>query len=192
MPRNLLSATTFAIFLASLALIPSVVDARSSGNDLAIAPCNSLQAPLTFGSGSTAHVTCIPLCSSTSCAPGFYCDSGTGLCTPGGQSSSGGVSVPGGINPFYLKGYAGGVIYLINIALVPVLIAIAFFYFIIGIYKYFFLGANNDVARAEGRQFVLWSVVGFVAIFSLWGLVALATNTFSIAPGGAAPPYPTL
>ncbi len=91
-----------------------------------------------------------------------------------------------------LQKYGGDILYIINVLLVPALIAIAFITFLWGVYKYFILGAASDTERQTGRQFVLWGIIGFVVILSLWGLVAIVNATFWLVPGGGAPPYPKL
>lgn len=97
-----------------------------------------------------------------------------------------------GINLSYVMLYSNSFIYFINAVLVPVLFAIAFLYFVYGVYKYFILGAENDKERETGRDFVLWSLVGFAVILSVWGLVNVLVNTFNIPTGGVPPRYPTL
>ncbi len=97
-----------------------------------------------------------------------------------------------GINTYYLQGYSKSFINIINGLIAPVLLAVAFIFFLYGVYKYFFLGATNETERANGRQFVLWSIIGFVVIFSIWGLVGLLGSTLGLSSGGYAPPYPTL
>ncbi len=56
-------------------------------------------------------------------------------------------------------------------AIVPFLYALAFFAFLFGVFRYFF--NENSEKRQEGKNFVLWSLVGFFVIFSVWGLVRL-------------------
>ncbi len=96
-----------------------------------------------------------------------------------------------GINTSYITPYSQGIIGVINNILVPVLMAIAFIVFLWGVYKYFILGAADEKSRADGRQFTLWGIIGFVVILSLWGLVNLLMGTFGLSPGVAAPPPPT-
>ena len=98
----------------------------------------------------------------------------------------------GSINTFYLQGYANSIVGIINGLLVPVLMAVAFIVFLWGVYSYFILGSDNEEKRITGRQFVLWSIIGFAIIFSVWGLVGIVGSTFGLAPGGMAPGYPTL
>lgn len=97
-----------------------------------------------------------------------------------------------GINLAAITPYSNGIINLINQVIVPVLFAIAFLYFIYGVYKYFILGADNDAERETGRQFVLWAIIGFAVILSVWGLVSVVRATFNLQDAGSAPRYPTL
>lgn len=97
-----------------------------------------------------------------------------------------------GINTSAITPYSDGIINVINGILVPVLIAVAFLMFLYGVYKYFILGAADPKSREEGRDFILWGIIGFVVILSVWGLVAIVGDTFGLTAGGGAPSYPTL
>jgi hypothetical protein len=119
----------------------------------------------------------------------------SGICIPNSQRpvSKGSVTrTPKGIDLIYLEGYYDDITYVINDLLVPVLLAIAFIVFLYGVYKYFILGADNDTELETGRKFALYGIIGFVIIVSLWGIVWIVIDTFSLAPGGGAPPTPTL
>ena len=98
----------------------------------------------------------------------------------------------GGLNVNALVPYKNSILSIINGIIVPVLFAIAFLYFVYGVYKYFILGATEEAAKGEGRQFALWSLVGFAVILSVWGLVNVVTSTFNLSGVGAPPSYPTL
>jgi hypothetical protein len=100
------------------------------------------------------------------------------------------ASAQSGINTNAIKLYSNGIIDVINGIALPVLIAIAFIVFLWGVYKYFILGAANESEKGEGRTWVMWGVVGFVVIFSIWGLVNIVINTFGLQTGGntIAPP----
>lgn len=87
-----------------------------------------------------------------------------------------------GVNLNVIKPYSDAIIALINSFIVPVLFAIAFLTFLWGVYKYFILGAAEEKSREDGRQFILWGLIGFVVILSVWGLVGLVANTFMLAP----------
>ncbi len=77
----------------------------------------------------------------------------------GSQSSSG------------LTGIFNYIVSIINGILVPLVFAIAFIVFIFKIYQYFIAGGGSDEKVSEGKKFLLWSLVGFFLMFSIWGLV---------------------
>ena len=67
----------------------------------------------------------------------------------------------------------GNALGFINAVLVPFIFAIAFIAFLWGVFQYFIAGAAKEENRETGRQFVMWSVIGFAVMFSLWGIVNL-------------------
>lgn len=97
------------------------------------------------------------------------------------------------INPTWLAYYWDLIVGTINYVLVPILMAVAFIVFLFGVYRYFIQGADDETARATGRKYVLWGIIGFVVITSVWGLVNIVKDT--IVPSSAKsthPNYPTL
>ena len=97
-----------------------------------------------------------------------------------------------GINTSVLQGYSTTIITVINTILVPLVFAIAFIVFIYGVYKYFILGATEEGAKGEGRQWVLWGIIGFVVILSVWGLVNVVASVFNFNSVTVAPNVPKL
>lgn len=63
----------------------------------------------------------------------------------------------------------GRIVPIVDAAIVPLVYAIAFVFFLIGAVKFFF--SYNETERKQGRDFVLWSVIAFAVMFSVWGLV---------------------
>jgi len=84
-----------------------------------------------------------------------------------------------------------GFIGLLNTVVVPTIFALAFLVFIWGVIKYFFLnptGVSSFGERGgyeEGKQFILWGIVGMVVLLSVWGFVNLMLSTLGIAPPAA-------
>lgn len=99
------------------------------------------------------------------------------------------ASAQTGIDTTKITPYTNGIITLINNVLVPLLFAIALITFVWGVYKYFILGAAEEKSRADGRQFVMWGIIGFVVILSLWALVTVVKDTFNLT--GTTPTPPT-
>lgn len=75
-----------------------------------------------------------------------------------------------------------GIIGVMNTVIIPLIFALAFVVFIWGVVKYFFLYGGEDTKRAEGRQFILWGIIGMVVLFSVWGFVNILLSTFGITP----------
>ena len=63
--------------------------------------------------------------------------------------------------------------------IVPVLVTIAVFIVIWGIFQ-FVLNAGDEEKRKEGRSKILWGVVGIFLMFSVWGLISILLNTFAL------------
>ncbi|MEI7709114.1 MAG: hypothetical protein WCI76_00160 [bacterium] len=63
-------------------------------------------------------------------------------------------------------------------SLVPLLMIFGFLYFIWGVISYVIAG--DEEAKTAGRDRIIYGVIGFTAIVTLWGLVAILANTFNI------------
>lgn len=83
------------------------------------------------------------------------------------------------------------VINTINNVIVPVLFAIAFIVFLWGAFSTFILGANSGEAKENGKNLMLWGLIGFFVMVSIWGLVNILTGTISFGnnsgPTGGTP-----
>ena len=75
-----------------------------------------------------------------------------------------------------------GIIGAINTVVIPVILALAFAFFVFGVVNYFFIHGTDEKGREEGRSFILWGLLGMVVLFSVWGLVNLLLSTLGIAP----------
>ncbi|MBU6490758.1 hypothetical protein KGQ25_01130 [Patescibacteria group bacterium] len=76
------------------------------------------------------------------------------------------------------------IINLINNIIVPVLFAVAFIVFLWGAFTTFILGANSDDVKEKGKNLMLWGLVGFFVMVSIWGLVNILTGTVSLNNSG--------
>ncbi len=82
------------------------------------------------------------------------------------------------------------VVYLINVYIVPLVFALAFIVFIFGVFRYFVAGAANEEKRQEGVKFVMYGLIGFVLMLSVWGLVNLLLRSTGFG-GQSQPDLPT-
>lgn len=85
----------------------------------------------------------------------------------------------------YIAHLGGSVIGVINGILVPVLFAICFIIFLYGVAKAYIFSGGEE--RAEGHRLILWGLIGFAVMLSVWGLVNIVTNTFGLDRTGAPP-----
>jgi hypothetical protein len=75
------------------------------------------------------------------------------------------------------------IINIINTIVVPLIAALAFFVFVYGVVKYFFLNNEGDEKKMkEGKEFIFWGILGLVVLFSVWGFVNLLLSTLGISP----------
>jgi len=61
---------------------------------------------------------------------------------------------------------------------VPLLIGLAVVVFIYGVIVLMF--SQGGEKKEEGKQYMLWGLVGIFVMVSVWGLVAVLTNTFGL------------
>lgn len=62
-------------------------------------------------------------------------------------------------------------------AVIPLIFALAFVVFILGVSRYVWSGGSED-KRKEGALFMTYGIIGLFAMFSVWGLVGLFTTFF--------------
>lgn len=72
--------------------------------------------------------------------------------------------------------FLGDISDFINNILIPLLFAVALLFFLYGVFNYFIVGKNLEEKKVEGRQYMVWSVIGFVVMVSIFGIVNLIAN----------------
>lgn len=54
---------------------------------------------------------------------------------------------------------------------------------IYGVFVYF-VNADNESKREQIKGFLLWAIIGLFVLASLWGILAVLSNTFGWGPAG--------
>lgn len=108
--------------------------------------------------------------------------------------SVGFISSSGGFGTFFgggqnINGVAGTILYIINSILVPMLFAISFIVFLYGIANAYIFSHGEPGEVEKGHKLILYGIIGFFVMVSLWGLVNVVANTFGLT-GAGAPPLP--
>ncbi len=86
--------------------------------------------------------------------------------------------MPGKVPPVLDK-FLGSVVKEIVNPIILLLAAGAFVVFIWGVFQ-FIREAGDEGKRAEGKQAILWGLIGLVVIFGAYGIINVALDTFSI------------
>lgn len=73
-------------------------------------------------------------------------------------------------------------------SVVPLIFAIAFIVFIWYVFTHFIAGAADEEKLSKGRMFVLWAIIGFFVMFSIWGLVNIAVSSVGLDNKSLPPP----
>jgi len=85
----------------------------------------------------------------------------------------------------------GDLVKRVNRVILNPLILFMFFlalaYFIYGVFQ-FLANADNEDARATGKQHMLWGVIGMFIMMSVFGIMQILLNTLGATlPGGLTP-----
>lgn len=75
---------------------------------------------------------------------------------------------------------AGGIYTFINTVLVPLVFAAAFLVFIWGVLQYVIAGGHDEEKREQGKSLMLWGIIGFFVMASVWGLVNILRGSFTL------------
>jgi len=64
--------------------------------------------------------------------------------------------------------------------IIPFLFALATVAFIWGVIQYY-LNPDNEEKRKKGKSFIIGGLIALFVMLSVWGLVAILTNTFGLS-----------
>lgn len=82
---------------------------------------------------------------------------------------------------------------IIGSYVVPIIFALAFVWFLVGVFQYV-KSAGNEDARKTGKDHMMWGIVGLFVMGAVWGLVNVLSETVGIDTGGSGrdiiPPLP--
>lgn len=79
----------------------------------------------------------------------------------------------------YFTNFISQLLAFVNAA-IPFVFALAFLVFIWGMFKAFILGGSDPEKQTEGKQLMLYAIVGFAIMAALWGVVNLVISVFGI------------
>jgi len=89
-----------------------------------------------------------------------------------------------------LKTLGKQIVGILQDTVIPIIMALAVVYFLIGVFKYI-MAAGDDAAKSAGRSMMIYGVIALFVMTAVWGLVWILLNTFGVA-GIQPPPLPVL
>lgn len=75
-----------------------------------------------------------------------------------------------------LKSFTADMVNFVNYTIAPLFYILAFLVFTIGMVRFFFLEQGEE-GREKGKQLMLWGIIGFVVMSSVWGIVNLLLSS---------------
>jgi hypothetical protein len=75
-----------------------------------------------------------------------------------------------------------GAVGFINTILIPAVLALAFLFFVWGIFLFFIAGGADDEKKAKGKSLMFYAIGGFVLILVFFGVVNLLASTVGFTP----------
>lgn len=73
-----------------------------------------------------------------------------------------------------------GLTAFISSTLLPFLMALAFLAFVWGMFKFFIVGGGNEEEKEKGKSLMIWGILGFILIISLFGIVNLFATSLGV------------
>lgn len=80
-----------------------------------------------------------------------------------------------------LAGFINNLIGIVN-SLLPILGGLAVVFFFWGLIRYIY-NSGDAGGRSEGRDAIIWGLVGLFIIFTLWGILTFLQETFFYPTG---------
>jgi cytochrome bd-type quinol oxidase subunit 2 len=80
--------------------------------------------------------------------------------------------------------FIGKISTFINGTLIPLLFGVALLMFLWGVFQYFIQGGADEEKQAKGRQLMIYSIVGFVLMVSVFGIVNLIADGLGFSKEG--------
>ncbi len=100
----------------------------------------------------------------------------TDLPTAAAQTTGGGSAT--------LQTILGDIYGAFDTYIIPFLITIAFIAFLINIIRYFIWKSDSEDGRESARRYLIWSLIGFVIIVAMWGIINLIILFFGFGTFG--------
>ncbi len=72
-------------------------------------------------------------------------------------------------------------------SLIPFIFALALLVFIWGMFTYFILGGGDESKREQGKGLIIWAIIGFVLMITIFAIVNLLAGGITTGLGNTSP-----
>ena len=66
---------------------------------------------------------------------------------------------------------------------IPIFVTLGLLYFLVGLTEYIL--SSSEGGQTEGRNRIIYGILGLFVMVAVWGLVGVVANTFGIQGGGS-------
>lgn len=87
-----------------------------------------------------------------------------------------------------VQGFLVDILKLFNSTIIPLIFAVAVFFFIWNAARYFIFNGENEAGQDSAKRLALYGIAALVIMLSLWGIVNMVSGAFGI--GRATPICP--
>ena len=109
-------------------------------------------------------------------------------CVPGSRTGngpcSGSPTLTGGGGGATLQSMLADIYGAFDSYIIPFLVTIAFIAFLINVIRYFIWKSDSEDGRESARRYLVWSLIGFVIIVAMWGIINLIILFFGFGTFG--------
>ena len=75
-----------------------------------------------------------------------------------------------------LQSLLGGIGEFFNIVIIPFMLSIAFFIFVVNVIRFFVIQGDSEDGQKNAKNLAVYSIGAFVFILSFWGIVNIVAN----------------
>lgn len=79
----------------------------------------------------------------------------------------------------------GAFISFLNTSVVPLIFAVAFIVFLWNAFQFFIVKGASDEGREKAKRLMVWGILAFVLMVSIWGIVNMLVTDLGFGQEGA-------
>ena len=82
-----------------------------------------------------------------------------------------------------LQAFLAGLYAIVGTYIIPTIIFLCVVVFLFNVIRFFIWQSGSEAGRENARRYLVWSMVGFILVLALWGIVSLLLTSFGFGAG---------